>query len=123
MIIVWLLVSGGVGTLIRYWMSLCGSLLPEHAYIVTLGINVLGSFLFGVVYGLCDRFALMASYRAVLLPGFLGGFTTFSAYAGEVVVLILMQRYMAAALYVVLSNVVSFVALYGGLVGIRLFVK
>jgi fluoride exporter len=123
MTIVWLLLSGGLGTVVRYWLFSYGSLFPQHAYIATLGVNVFGCLLFGIMYGLCERYMILASYRTIILTGFLGGFTTFSAYAGEAVILFLMQRYASAVGYIVLSNVCSLAAVYGGLVGIRLLVK
>jgi CrcB protein len=55
----------------------------------TLAVNVLGSFLMGLLYVLfLDRVAASPELRSAILIGFLGGFTTFSAFSMESVLLV-----------------------------------
>lgn len=72
MILALVSLGGGLGGLLRYWLSLA---LPGSWGI--FAINVLGSFLIGVLMGLVPT----PRVRAFLGIGILGGFTTFSAYA------------------------------------------
>jgi len=79
-----LLAGGGIGTVARFVVSDY-----THKYYLgnfplgTLAVNMLGSFLIGVLWGLFDMQNLSHSVRAFLFIGILGGFTTFSAYAIE----------------------------------------
>lgn len=73
----------------------------------TVGINVAGSFLMGV---LLVRFGTHVSsdhlrllMRLFLIPGFLGGFTTFSAFSAESIELMGAQRIRDAAIYIGVS--------------------
>jgi CrcB protein len=81
-----ILVGGGIGSLLRYWMSLATYfLLGSNFPYGTLMVNVLGSFIMGLLSILfLERFSVHAEYlRALLLIGFLGGFTTFSSFSIE----------------------------------------
>jgi CrcB protein len=80
----------------------------------TLAVNVAGSFLMGVALAmLVQRGWLGEPWRAGLMAGLLGGFTTFSAFAGETLVLA-QQRPAAAALNVGLNMVLCLAAVWVG---------
>jgi CrcB protein len=81
-----IVIGGGIGSLLRYWMSLGTYMLLGRAFPYgTLAVNVTGSFLIGVLSVLLiERLSGQAEYlRALLLIGFLGGFTTFSSFSIE----------------------------------------
>jgi fluoride exporter len=83
----------------------------------TLAINVVGSFLMGVVVELvASRFANSAEVRTFLATGILGGFTTFSAFSLDFVTLIDAKQQTAAMLYAIGSVSLSILALYAGLI-------
>jgi len=79
--------GGFVGSAARYWLSgviqaRFGSGFPSG----TLAVNVLGCFAIGALSALAEeRIALPAELRALLIVGFLGGFTTFSAFGNDTV--------------------------------------
>lgn len=82
----------------------------------TLGVNVLGSLLMGVLAGvLSRRFQASPELNALLAAGFLGGFTTFSAFSLDVVQLLQRQLTGAAAVYAGGSVLLCAGALMAGL--------
>lgn len=87
----------------------------------TLAANVLGGLLMGVLIGVLALRggADQERWRLLLGVGVLGGFTTFSAYSLEVVLMIERRAYGQAALYSVGSVVLSVAALFAGLILMR----
>lgn len=76
-------IAGGLGSISRYGMGLLAKqLLPAAFPWGTFLVNILGSFLFGVVWSLSEN-ALSAEIRLILLVGFMGAFTTFSTFIYE----------------------------------------
>jgi CrcB protein len=79
-----LLAGGGIGTVARYVVSDY-----THKYYLgsfplgTLAVNMIGSFIIGILWGMFDMQNLSHGLRAFLFIGILGGFTTFSSYAIE----------------------------------------
>ena len=83
----------------------------------TLIVNVLGSFVMGLLIGLfAYRAGLVPQHaRLFLTTGVLGGFTTFSAFSLDVALLLERHSYSMAATYIVGSVFASLVALFLGL--------
>lgn len=82
----------------------------------TLTVNIVGSFLMGVlVEAVMLRFGGSAEMRTFLGTGVLGGFTTFSAFSLDVSVLISRGETGTALAYAGLSVVVAILALYLGM--------
>lgn len=78
--------GGGIGSLLRYWMSLSVYAMVGRSFPYgTLSVNIVGSFIMGFLsILLLERLNGQADYlRALLLIGFLGGFTTFSSFSIE----------------------------------------
>ncbi|MDR0338339.1 MAG: CrcB family protein [Planctomycetaceae bacterium] len=109
-------IFGAVGTLARYGVSLgvavfLGTSYPWGTYFV----NMLGCFLFGVISGLIACGSLSAEWKAIFLTGFLGGFTTFSAFAAENQQFLLERRWNAFIFHLVGQNLLGIAAVFGGL--------
>jgi fluoride exporter len=81
----------------------------------TMTINVMGSFLMGFLFvETLERLTLAPSIRTGILTGFLGGYTTFSTFEMETLLLAEGGEMAKAALYVALSVGLGFVAAFGG---------
>lgn len=82
----------------------------------TLTVNVVGSFLMGVlIEALALRFSGSPELRTFLATGVLGGFTTFSAFSLDFVTLVSRKQELAAGIYLMSSVILSILALYAGL--------
>jgi CrcB protein len=82
--------AGAAGTLARYGLSGWVQRLARETFpFGTLAVNLAGCFAIGVVMALVrDRQLLSPEARTVLVVGFLGGFTTFSAFGYETLELV-----------------------------------
>jgi CrcB protein len=82
--------GGLVGSIARYWLSgavqgLTGHVFPSG----TLAVNVVGSFVIGLVMALSlERGLLNDEWRILLTTGFCGGFTTMSTFSYETLALL-----------------------------------
>jgi len=78
-------IGGGLGTLARYGVERAVVPAPDGLPWATLTVNVVGSFLLGVIVILVvERWPRDRYLRPLLAVGFCGGFTTFSTLAVEV---------------------------------------
>ena len=119
----WLLVfiGGGLGAVVRHGVNRAGlSLLGPGFPWWTFGVNVAGSFAIGLLAGLFGALETGHQARLFLITGFLGGFTTFSAFSLDALTLWERGESSAAALYVMGSVVLSLAAVIAGLAASRL---
>jgi CrcB protein len=113
--------GGAVGSLLRFWISngvhaLAGRQFPYG----TLVVNTLGCLLMGILFVLLtERWSLGPAWRAGLLVGLLGGFTTFSAFSMETINLITEGAGLKAVLNILLSVFTCLSATWLGLVVAR----
>ncbi len=117
-------VGGATGAVMRYLLGaqalrVFGNGWPYGTVIA----NVVGGLLMGALAAfLAARGgADQDKWRLLLGVGVLGGFTTFSAYSLEIVLMIERRAYLQAATYSVSSVVLSVTALFLGLILVRRF--
>ena len=113
--------GGALGALLRFWMSngIYGLLGRNFPY-GTLAVNVLGSLLLGFLYVmLVDKLALGPQWRAALLIGLLGAFTTFSTFSMETLNLVEAGEVFKALMNVLLSVSLCLAATWFGVLAGR----
>tara|TARA_B110000503_G_scaffold107637_1_gene160863 strand:- start:2675 stop:3046 length:372 start_codon:yes stop_codon:yes gene_type:complete len=121
----WLVVAfgGALGAMGRFavnaaLVSVFGSKFPMG----TLVVNVVGSTLIGLCYVLIiERGVLPAEFRNLLMIGFLGAFTTFSAFSLDTLALWQNGQPILAVAYVIVSVVLCLMGTLGAIFLTRLF--
>ncbi len=105
----WIALAGAAGTLARYGMqrlavALLGAAFPWG----TLVVNALGCFVLGLLWSRSQEQGLLAPEVAMpLMIGFLGAFTTFSAFAFETTVFLRQAAWGLAAANLFLNQVLG----------------
>ncbi len=108
--------GGALGSVLRFGLSawiqgFAGRGFPWG----TLAVNVLGCLAMGILYALfVSRFADQLVWRAGLLIGVLGGFTTFSAFSMETFNLLEQGETVSAVAYVLASVLLCLAATWLG---------
>jgi fluoride exporter len=104
--------GGALGAVSRYWLTQWVQDWLGHDFPYgTLMVNVFGCLLVGAVYGMLDRNSgLGHGWHALLVIGFLGAFTTFSAFSLATLQLLERGALLAAVANVLLSVLLSLAA-------------
>ena len=109
--------GGAVGAVLRYGASLgVYSLLGRGFPYGTLFVNVTGSLLMGVLsIVMLERFNVGPEWRAAILVGLLGSFTTFSTFSLETLNLLEQGDVMRAMANIAFSVIVCLIAVWMGI--------
>lgn len=113
--------GGAVGSVARYLVGVWSVRVLGLAFPWgTLIVNLVGSFAIGLLAELiARRFNASMELRLLLVTGFLGGFTTFSAFSLDTIALYERGQVTTAAVYVLVSVVLSLAATFAGMAAIR----
>lgn len=114
-------VGGAAGSLLRFWMSSgVHALLGRGFPYGTLAVNVLGCLIMGMLFVLfLERLSADSIWRAAILIGVLGGFTTFSSFSIETFILIEESAYLKAGLNMAGSLILCVGATWAGVLAAR----
>jgi len=109
--------GGAVGAFGRYYVGVAAAALLGMGFPWgTLAVNVLGCFAAGVlVEGMALAWHGTPELRGFLIVGILGGFTTFSAFSIETMLMIERGAWGQAGLYALGSAVLTVAAIAAGL--------
>jgi CrcB protein len=105
--------GGALGSMVRYAAYL---LLTTKSFpFATLSVNIIGSFIIGLVLALSLKDEnFLNNWKLFLATGICGGFTTFSAFSAENVVLLQNEKYWLALIYITVSIVAGIGAAWFG---------
>jgi CrcB protein len=115
--------AGALGTLARYGMGgLVQRVSGGHLPWGTLVVNVLGCFLFGMVWALSDeRLVISEEARIIMLGGFMGAFTTFSTFIFDTGGFLRDQQYFLATGNMLVQVMIGLLSFFGGVFAGRWF--
>ncbi|WP_434779118.1 fluoride efflux transporter CrcB [Neisseria sp. Ec49-e6-T10] len=106
-------VGGGLGSATRFVLS--RFLNTHNMPWGTLVINIVGCFLIGALAGLLGKTSIDKALYAFLAVGFCGGFTTFSSFGLENVLMLESDQFLKTLCYIIFSVVLGIGAAYLGL--------
>ena len=94
--------GGFIGTCLRFLAGrLCHALCVSPFPWGTFAVNIIGSFIIGLLFGLAEKTNLLSAQMNVLLiTGFCGGFTTFSSMSEDMFMLLQQRHWLMFAGYV-----------------------
>jgi CrcB protein len=118
----WVALGGAIGSVARFTATVAAARLwGERFPWGTIGINVFGSFVIGAFAALTAPTGALpgsANLRALVMVGLCGGFTTFSAFSLQTLLLARGGAWVAAAANVLLSVALCLVAVTLGYVAV-----
>jgi CrcB protein len=111
-------VGGALGSIARFWCSgFVASRFGETFPWGTMLVNVLGSFIIGgfaTLTGPDGRFFVPGEWRVLVMVGFCGGFTTFSSFSLQTLLLLQDEEWLLAAGNILLSVAICLAAVWAG---------
>lgn len=117
-------IGGGFGAISRYLISKqvtlwSGSTFPWG----TLTVNMLGSFIIGVLFGLSEVYLISPQWRLFLMVGFLGALTTFSSFSLETINLLRENQLQSFILNILFNNIGSISMAMAGLITVKALLR
>ncbi len=118
-----LVASGGaIGCLLRYYVQSV-NLFHADGYYFTAGINITGCCVMGILWALFNHFGVGNGWRLFLLTGLLGGYTTYSAFTLDALLLLHDRLTLRFLFYVTMTFVGGLAACAAGLYGTEKILK
>lgn len=115
--------GGGIGALSRYLITVWASgRFGTYFPYGTLFVNILGCLAVGFIMTFAaERFAVSGNMRLLIITGFFGGFTTFSAFGYETMLLLRAGNSSAAILNIAANLFIGLAAVWLGIIIAKLF--
>jgi fluoride exporter len=115
-------VGGGLGSVTRFALGKYIQAQFLHTFpFGTLGVNVLASLVLGLFVGMMDiKYLTNPNYKSLIAIGFCGGFSTFSTFSNDTLLLMQNNRISEAFLNIFLNVVLCILATWGGITLVRI---
>ena len=108
-------IGSGMGGIFRYLISLFMTQTRNGFPWGTFAVNVAGCLLIGILWGMTNRFQNVSPcFSLFLMTGFCGGFTTFSTFSKEGLIMLQANNYILFSLYAIGSVVIGIMAVASG---------
>ncbi len=116
-------IGGAAGSVLRYLTQVLVSRYFAGAFpLATFTANMLGCLIIGILLGVLERNEVAdSSMKLLLVTGFCGGYTTFSAFAADNLQLMQSGNSLTALLNMGASLLISLIAVWLGLTLVKLF--
>jgi CrcB protein len=112
----WIALGGAAGSVLRYLVGGTAQRIAGIGFpLGTLVVNATGCFLIGALAQHYMNTQTHPQMRAMLITGFCGGYTTFSAFSLETVGLLEGGEYQKAGFYMLTSVILSVAATFAGI--------
>lgn len=103
--------GGFLGSVLRYIIAEYVQGKSSHGFPVgTLTVNIIGCFVIGLVYALASKGHVTSDWKLFLATGLCGGFTTFSAFSNDILLLFKTGNFVQGSLYLSISVVAGVIA-------------
>jgi CrcB protein len=116
-------VAGALGTLARYGLGgMFQKITLSGLPVGTLIVNIVGCFLFGLIWTLAEeRMVIDPEARVIMLGGFMGAFTTFSTFIFETGGFVRESEWLLATGNVAVQTVIGLAFFFVGILVARAF--
>lgn len=115
-------IGGAIGSCLRYGIGLINGV-EDTKGLGTFIVNVAGCFVIGALFSIASRWDISEYYRVFLFVGLLGGFTTFSSYALDILTMSQQGEYLNAILYFLLTNILGIIVALIGMSFVNIIAK
>ncbi len=109
-------IGGGLGSLVRFYIGTRWNVSTDQFPVGTFLANIISSFILGIFIAYYIAHPdWKVNYRLLLMTGFCGGFSTFSTFSGEIVVMLKDDHLGLAFIYMGISLLSGLLAIYLGM--------
>ena len=119
--ILYIATGGALGSVLRFFISYIFKIYFVYFPVGTLVVNIVGSFLAGLFISYLNNKEISEIIiRYFFIIGFLGSFTTFSAFSIENIELIKQNEITLSLFYIIASIILSISAAFAGFILIKI---